>query len=91
MIYGRWGDEVRIVRMGTLEDVRILDKRKPDAQDRKMVEQGSYVVVEYMKPGSIAGMDNPKHALYHLAYLRADEGLKEIMEAIEACQAKEPQ
>jgi hypothetical protein len=76
MIYGRFGDAVTIVRMGTLDDVKTIDGRKPDKQDREAVEIGSYVVVR---------QDNGKERLYHLAFLRADGGSKEINEAIAAC------
>lgn len=79
-IYGRFGGEVRVLRMGTLEDVTALDKRKPDKVDREAVRNGSYVVVEFTD-------DKPrerKQQLYHLAYLRADGALPEIMAAVRA-------
>jgi hypothetical protein len=50
-IYGRFGDVVTIVRMGTLEDVKTLNGRKPDKQDREAVENGSYVVVASFEGG----------------------------------------
>lgn len=75
MIYGRFGDPVTLVRMGTLKDVRELDRRKPDAQDKKCVAAGSYVVTRHE--------DGSEH-LHHLAYLRADDGLKELIEAVAA-------
>jgi hypothetical protein len=75
MIYGRWGNEVTIVRLGTLADVPKYDHRRVDADDEQMVEQGSYVVTR-SKDGH--------ETLAHIAYLRADGGLEEIIAAIEA-------
>lgn len=73
-IYGRVGQVVTIVRRGTLEDVRALDGRKPDKIDREAVDNGSYVVVR----------DGDKDRLYHQAFLRADDGGREIERAINA-------
>lgn len=73
-IYGRCGQVVTIKRMGKLEDVRALDGRKPDKQDRQAVDDGCYVVVD----------DEGKERLYHQAFLRADDGAREIGAAIEA-------
>ena len=73
MIYGRFGDPVDIVRRGTLEDVKTLDKRRPDKHDRENVERGGYVVVR---------QDDGAEVLYHLAFLRADDGIAEIDAAI---------
>lgn len=72
MIYGRFGQPVTIVRIGTLQDVIDLDNRKPDQQDKEAVELGSYVVVK----------DGEKLRLYHQAFLRADGGAKEIAKTI---------
>jgi hypothetical protein len=75
MIYDRFGGEVTIVRMGTLEDVKTLDKRRPDKQDRTAIANGSYVVVRH-KDG--------REVLAHQAYLRATDGSLEIGKAIDA-------
>lgn len=75
MIYGRFGDAVTIVRVGTLEDVTKLDGRKPDKHDRENVKNGGYVVVRFA---------DGTEQLYHQAFLRADEGQQEISRAIEA-------
>lgn len=73
MIYGRFGDEVQILREGTIEDVKTLDKRKPDKQDRDCLESCSYVVV----------LDSwGFERLYHLGFLRADGGFTEVVEAM---------
>lgn len=77
-IYGRFGDTVTIVRMGTLDDVKSLDRRKPDQQDRDAVKAGSYVVTKHEDDGA--------ERLHHLAFLRADGGLPEIMNAVRAVQ-----
>ena len=73
MIYGRVGQVVTVKRAAVLEDVEKLDGRKPDDQDREALKAGSYVVVE----------DEGTERLYHIAYLRADGGAKEIMDAVE--------
>lgn len=75
MIYERFGNVVEIVAVGTLDDVRKLEGRKPDALDRAAVKSGSYVVVE---------SSEGRRWLYHLAHLRADDGLREIQQAIAA-------
>lgn len=75
MIYGRTGNRVTIQRMATIEDVQALDKRKPDKQDREALASGSYVVVSF-EDGTLR--------LYHLAYLRADDGTREISAVIDA-------
>lgn len=78
-IYGRFGDEVTIVRVGTLEDVKALDQRKPDQQDRDAVKNGSYVVTKH---------EGGEERLHHLAFLRADDGIREIMDAVRAIEAE---
>lgn len=80
-IYGRFGDKIEIVRLGTLDDVRDLDRarggkpRKIDKADREAVKNGSYVVVR---------QDDGSERLYHQAFLRADDGSREITAAIRA-------
>lgn len=84
-IYGRWGNPVTIVRMGTLDDVKTLDKRKPDKVDRDSIKNGSYIVcIDH--EGSRKG----RETLHHLGYLRADGGINEIYEAIKAVTGKRP-
>ena len=73
MIYGRSGDPVTVLRLAALADVRRLDGRKPDKQDRDAIKSESYVVVKD---------DSGQERLYHLAFLRADEGAAEIMKAL---------
>ena len=74
-IYNRFGEEVTIVRMGTLKDVESLDGRKADSDDRIAVKNGSYVVVK---------TSDGKLQLMHQAYMRATEGSVEISKALRA-------
>lgn len=82
MIYGRFGDPVRILRTAVLEDVKRLEGRRPDRQDREAIKNGSYVVVAGADVPGQRG--DPAERLYHQAFLRADRGAVEIGEAIEA-------
>lgn len=79
MIYGRFRDSVVIKRRAVIDDVKRFEGRKPDQIDRDALANDSYVIVE----------SYGKERLYHLAFLRADGGLREITEAIEAVSAKE--
>ena len=88
-IHGRfWADDfpnlLTIERMAVIEDVKRLDKRRPDKVDREAIKLGSYVVVK-SHDGTRAGQEE----LYHIGYLKADGGWTEIHEAIEAAKAKE--
>lgn len=74
-IYGRFHDPVVLLRLATIEDVQPLEGRSPDDRDRQAVEGGSYVVVR---------QDDGRKCLYHQAFLRADDGSREIAAAIEA-------
>lgn len=76
MIYGRAGLPVTIKRRAVMDDVQKLDGRKPGKQDRDAFKNGSYIVV--------ADADTGQERLYHLAFLRADDGSAEITRAIEA-------
>jgi hypothetical protein len=77
-IFNRIGDAVTVLRFATLEDVRTVDKRKPDKQDEEAIKCGSYVIVR--EPGGSNGF---RERLYHQAYLRADGGSREITDALE--------
>lgn len=68
-IYGRTGDVVTLKRIAVEGDVLKFEGRQPDAQDRMALNNLSYVVVE---------QDDSIECLYHLAYLRASGGSKEI-------------
>lgn len=84
-IYGRFGQTVELIRMATLDDVKRLEKRRPDKQDKAAVEAGSYVVCRTL---SYNDGSEPKHDyskeewISHLAFLRADGAIKEIIEVI---------
>lgn len=75
-IYGRFGAVVTIVRRAVLADVQKYDKRRPDKTDKAAIASGSYVIVRDADTGT--------ERLYHQAYLRADDGQREISAAIEA-------
>lgn len=88
-IHGRfWAADypnlLTIERMAVLDDVKRLDGRKPDKVDREAIKLGSYVVCKALD-GSRAGREE----LYHIGYLKADDGWPEIHAAIEAAKAKE--
>jgi hypothetical protein len=76
MIYGRWGQVVTIVRLGTEKDVRELDNRKPDKHDRLRIAIDGYIVTKDEATG--------KEVLHDVVYLRADDGIREIMDAVRA-------
>jgi hypothetical protein len=71
-IYGRCGQEVKILRKAVLADVKKLDNRKPDKQDRERIKLGCLVVID----------DGGKERLYDYVYLRADGACQEIDKAI---------
>lgn len=77
MIYGRFGDPVTVLRLATLDDVKQLEQREPGKYDEEAIENESYVVVR---------QDDGKERLYHQAFMRADEGSREITAAINAAQ-----
>lgn len=64
-----------MVRAGTLDDVKKLEGRRPDAADRVNVRAGSYVVVRDQ-----SGAER----LYHVGRLKADGGQREVSKALEA-------
>lgn len=82
MIYSRFGEPVAIVREATEEDVRkdagggrIGNRRRPlDKADIIALAARSYWIVRFADGGE---------QLYHLAYLRADGGAKEVCDEIE--------
>ena len=76
MVYGRFGNRVTIQRMATIDDVKKLDGRKPDKQDRDALKNHSYVVVSE---------EDGRLRLYHQAFLRADDGAREIGAIVDAC------
>ena len=75
MIYGRFGDQCRILRLATLEDVRKVEQRAIDVEDERHVANQNYVLCEYVDDGS--------QFVAHVARLRADGSIKEIQDAID--------
>lgn len=73
-IYSRFGSEVTLERLAILEDIERLDGRKPDAHDRRRIQDECYIVVRRVADG--------RRILADVAYLRADGGLSEIESAI---------
>lgn len=69
MIYSMMGQPVTIIRLAVVADLQ-----KPDKRDRAAIRAGSYVVVDY---GGIG------ERVYHITYLKADGGSKEIADAIQ--------
>jgi hypothetical protein len=86
MIYGRFGDEIEIVRVAVLADVKRLDKRKPDKHDKQRVADGCYIVTRSKSADDPFGGDE---RLHDICYMRADGGFKEITEAIRRLSAQE--
>lgn len=82
VIYGRFGDPITIVGVAVIGDVKRLTGRRPDKVDREAIKHGSYVVVR---------RDNGTEDLYHQAFMRADGGISEIADAIEAADTSEVQ
>ncbi len=74
MIYGRFGDPVELVRMAVWSDIRELEHRKGDAQDRKSIANKCYIVTR--------AVDNGYETIHHIGFLRADEGIQEIAAAV---------
>lgn len=79
MIYGRFGHKLTIERMAVIGDVKRFTGWRPCQRDREAIGNGLYVVVKRI--------DDGKQDLYHLAFLKADGGLGEIQDAIEAIKA----
>jgi hypothetical protein len=75
MIYARFGDTVTVQRYATKSDVLKLDPPF-DAEAKKALASKSWVVIQFE--------DDGREQISHLAYLRADGGLKEIMDAVRA-------
>ena len=82
-IYSRFGSPVTIVRAAVIEDVKKYDNRRPDKRDRSRVEDGGYLIARHIDTG--------KEYLTDIAFLRADGGLGEIVDAIEALYPTRPQ
>lgn len=71
-IYARFGETVTVLRHATKEDVLRLDPPY-DAEAKKNLANKSWVVIRFED-----GMER----ISHLAYLRADDGSREISKAL---------
>lgn len=72
-IYARFGEDVKVLRYATKADVLKLDPPF-DTEAKKNLKNKSWVVIEFL--------DDGRERISHLAYLRADGGLAEIMDAL---------
>lgn len=72
MVYARFGEAVKVLRYASKEDVKKLDPPF-DKEAKKNLANKSWVVIEF---------EDGRQHISHLAYLRADGGSKEIMEAL---------
>lgn len=73
-IYARFGDPVTVLRYATKADVEKLDPPF-DAEAKKNLANKSWVVLRF---------GDGAERISHLAYLRADGALGEIMDALRA-------
>ncbi|REK40902.1 MAG: hypothetical protein DWQ20_00810 [Actinobacteria bacterium] len=73
-IYGRFGSEVRVLGYATGRDIVQLEGRKLDQQDRNALAIGSYVLCQRVEDGA--------RVVQHQAYMRADDGAREIGKAL---------
>lgn len=71
-IYARFGEVVTVLRYATPVDVKRLDPPY-DKEAKKNLANQSWVVVRF---------EDGVERISHLAYLRADGALKEIMNAV---------
>jgi hypothetical protein len=74
-VYARFGETVKVLRYATKADVLKMDPPF-DAEAKKSLANKSWVVIELEEGGA--------ELISHLAFLRADGGLKEIMDAVRA-------
>jgi hypothetical protein len=97
-LYTRFGDRVELVRLAVADDVRKLENRKPDKEDRARSVDGWRAIAKYCG-GPNRGTRNPetngcgdenvgKSILVDAAFLRADEGWSEISAAFQALKPK---
>jgi hypothetical protein len=97
-LFTRFGDRVELVRLATVDDVRVFEHRKPDKEDRERTRGGWRAIARYCG-GPNRGSLNPKtngcgdenvgrEILVDAAYVKATDGWKEISEAFQELQAK---
>lgn len=76
-IYARFGEPVTVLRYATKADVLKMDPPF-DAEAKKALANKSWVVIQF---------EDGIERISHLAYIRADGGLREIMDAVRATEA----
>jgi hypothetical protein len=87
-IYDRFGFAVKILRLAQPQDFRKLEGRKPDKKDAEAMKLEAVVIVTDVASPNGKPMPGPEpEVLIHIAFLRADGGLGEIQDAIEALKA----
>jgi hypothetical protein len=90
MICTRFGDHIELVRVATLADVKTYERRKPDKEDRNRTRDGWRAIARYTGTtvrGTSPGEElHGKEILVDAAYLRADDGWKEISDAFHKLQ-----
>lgn len=78
MIRSVFGTQVTVLRYATVEDVKRMDPPY-DAQAKKALASKSWVVIDY---GPDHGRRGEQVIITHLAKLRADGGIGEILDAL---------
>ncbi len=80
-IFSRFGDECILVRETTPADIRTFEGRKPDKQDKERFAMHMLWIARYVKieAGLIEGKPTSEFST-DLAYLRATDGWREIMD-----------
>lgn len=77
-LYSRFGGQVTVVRKATVNDVKVFENRRPDKEDKSRTGGGMRAICRYVDTG--------KEFLADVAYLRADGGITEILDAFKSCQ-----
>jgi hypothetical protein len=81
VIHSRFGGVVTLVRFATIGDVKTFERRKADKEDKLRTEGGWRFIARY---------EDGTEFLADVAYLRADEGLREILDTAFALPHPDP-
>jgi hypothetical protein len=81
-IYDKWSYQLKILNIATAEDVERLEGRTPDEHDLNALRLEAYVVAR-----NADALSSHTDRIYHIAYLRADGGIAEILDEIEKLHA----
>lgn len=79
-IFSRFGSELTLVREATAADVKRLDRRAFDEQDKSRIAYGMLWVCK---------LDSGEEMLADAAHLRADDGIAEINRARKSIMGEE--